>query len=88
MDTTQDAKSHIVVNNKTLVQFNNDLQDLIDCLPERGELLLAISDIAPQKTLVLHKPITIRSAVDGDNGRNGSQMVSMTCPQNGLFDIR
>lgn len=70
-----------------LQQANNDLQVLVDCVPEGGELVLDVVRITPQRRIELKKAITIRSAAR--RAGVGKGKVDVDCASSeGLLNIR
>ena len=70
-----------------LQQVNNDIQVLVDCVPDGGVLVLDVGRIVPQKRIELNKAITIRSAAR--HTREGKGKVDVGCAfSEGLLNIR
>lgn len=71
-----------VVSASLLATVENDLQQIVDCIPEKGELILESSLKIPTKdTIILHHPILVKGEA------KGKKRPVITCAKKGTAAI-
>lgn len=86
--TSREGQPQILVDAITSEKIDNDFQTLFDCIPKGGEVMFTIPEISINKSVVLHKPISISSAMRNAANKIEIKEAVMECSDNGLFDIR
>lgn len=85
-DNRDDPQIQVTANVLNLV--SNNLQPLVDCLPDGGSLILNVSDMNPEERVVVSRPITIRPFRGPSRNGTNSQRVDVKCPPGGFLEIR
>lgn len=70
----------MVLTEDGLIRAKGDMQAVVDCVPAGNILDIAVPSITPTDTIVLQRPMRIRSF-------SGTK-VEFKCPPGGLLDIR